>query len=121
MPEFQTRGLLSPKSYVDVLAEPRKFDFLYTNCLPNYPPIGIPVSIDKQLILPKLAAFYNNLLKIHPIFEFGLFYLWWNPPIAKPNFAKKHTKRQPHNTYTKSMREPQPQDFKWDGNGFCYL
>ena len=28
------RGLLSPKSYVDVPAGPQKFDFLYTNFLP---------------------------------------------------------------------------------------
>ena len=57
-------GLLSPKSYVDVPAEPRKFDFLYTNFSPNYPPIGkpIPFSIEKRPILPNLDAFYNNLL-----------------------------------------------------------
>ena len=65
-------GLLSLKSYVNVPAEPQKSDFLYTNFSPNYPPISIPFSIEKQPILPKLGAFYNNLLKIHPIFEFGL-------------------------------------------------
>ena len=47
-------GLLSPKSYVDVPAEPWKFDFLYTNFLPNYPPISIPFSTEKHPILPKL-------------------------------------------------------------------
>ena len=32
-------NLLPPKSYVDVPARPRKSDFLYTNFLPNSPPI----------------------------------------------------------------------------------
>ena len=51
-------------------------------CLPNlyqffaqlgvYPPISIPFSIEKDPILPKLGAFYNNFHKMHPIFEFGL-------------------------------------------------
>ena len=68
-------GLLSPKSYVDVPAEPQKSDFLYTNVSLNYPLISIPFSIEKHPILPKLGAFYNDLLKIHPIFEFGLFRL----------------------------------------------
>ena len=69
-------GLLLPKSYMDVPAEPRKFDFLYTNFSPNYPPISIPFTIEKHQILPKFGAFYNYLLKIHPIFEFGLLHLW---------------------------------------------
>ena len=43
-------GLLSAKSYVDVPAEPLKFDFLYTNFLPNYSPISIPFSIEKHPI-----------------------------------------------------------------------
>ena len=66
-------GLLLPKSYVDVPAEPQKPDFLYTNFSSDYPPISLPFSIEKHPILPKLGAFYNNLLKIHPIFEFGHF------------------------------------------------
>ena len=37
-------GLLSPKTYVDVPAEPQKSDYLYTNFLPNFPPISIPFS-----------------------------------------------------------------------------
>ena len=43
---------------------------------PNYPPISIPFLIKKNNniaehpILPKLCAFCNNLLKIHPIFFF---------------------------------------------------
>ena len=67
-------GLLLPKSYVDVPAEPQKSDFLCTNFLPNCPPISKPFSIDNHPILLKLGAFYNNLLKIHPIFEFELFH-----------------------------------------------
>ena len=62
------RGVLLPKSYVDVPAEPQKFEFFHTSFLPNYPPISIPFSIEKHPILSRLHAFYNNLLKIHPIF-----------------------------------------------------
>ena len=55
----------------DVPAEPRKFDILYTNFSPNYPPISVLFSIKNYSILPK---FHNNLLKVHPIFEFGKFH-----------------------------------------------
>ena len=61
-------GVLSPKSYVDVPAGPRKSDYLYTNFLPNFPPISIPFSKEKHPILIKLGAFYNNLPKIHSIY-----------------------------------------------------
>ena len=44
-----------------------KFDFLYTNFVPNFPPISIPFSKEKHPILTKLGAFYNNLPHIHPI------------------------------------------------------
>ena len=60
--------LLPPKSYVDVPARRRKSDFLYTNFLPNFPPINIPFLKKKHPILTKLGAFYNNLPKIHPIY-----------------------------------------------------
>ena len=66
-------GVLSPKSYVDVPAGPRKSDYLYTNFLPNFPPISIPFSEEKHPIWIKLGAFYNNLPKIHPI------YVIWAP------------------------------------------
>ena len=66
-------GVLSPKSYVDVPAGPRKSDYLYTNFLPNFPPINIPFSKEKHPIWIKLGAFYNNLPKIHPI------YVIWAP------------------------------------------
>ena len=86
---IRSGGLLSPKSYMDVPAEPRKSDFLYINFSPNYQPISIPFSIEKHLILPKLGAFYNNLLKIHPIFEFGLFRLCWRPAHRYTKFREK--------------------------------
>ena len=66
-------GVLSPKSYVDVPAGPRKSDYLYTNFLPNFPPISIPFSKKKHPIWIKLGAFYNNFHKIHPI------YVIWAP------------------------------------------
>ena len=66
-------GVLSPKSYVDVPAGPRKSDYLYTNFLPNFPPISIPFFKEKHPIWIKLGAFYNNLPKIRPI------YVIWAP------------------------------------------
>ena len=54
-------------------ARPRKSDYLYTNFLPNFPPISIPFSKEKHPIWIKLGAFYNNLPKIHPI------YVIWAP------------------------------------------
>ena len=50
-------GLLSPKSYVDVPTGPWKSDFLYTNFLPNFPPISIPFLKEKHPILNKLGVF----------------------------------------------------------------
>ena len=73
---------------LDVPAKPQKFDFLYTNFSPNYPPISIPFSIEKHPILPKLGAFYNNLFKIHPIFEFGLLHRWWKPTDRYTKFCE---------------------------------
>ena len=61
-------GLLSPKSYVDVPAEPQKSDYLYTNFLPNFPPINIPFSKEKHPILTKLGAFLQHLAKNTPNF-----------------------------------------------------
>ena len=72
-------GLLSPKSYVDVPAGPRKSDYLYTNFLPNFPPINIPFSKEKHPILTKLDAFYNIWPKIHPIF-----WIWAASSLMKP-------------------------------------
>ena len=66
-------GVLSPKSYVDVPAGLRKSDYLYTNFLPNFPPISIPFLKENHPIWIKLGVFYNNLHKIHPI------YVIWAP------------------------------------------
>ena len=90
--------LLSPKSYVDVPAGPRKSDYLYTNFLPNFPTINIPFSKEKHPILTKLGAFYNIWPKIHPIFlNLGCFISDEKPPITIPDFAKKRPKmRQAH-------------------------
>ena len=71
--KIKLRGLLSPKSYVDVPAGPRKSDFLYTNFLPNFPPISILISKENHAILTKLGAFLKSLPKIHPI------YVIWAP------------------------------------------
>ena len=75
----------------------KKSDFLYTNFSPNYPPIGVPFSIEKHLILPKLGAFYHIICSKYTQFlNLGSFVSDENPPIAIPNFAKKHPKRQAH-------------------------
>ena len=50
----------------------------------------------KYWILLKLGAFYNNLLKIHQIFEFGLLCPWWKPTICYTKFHKKVLQRQAH-------------------------
>ena len=74
-------GLLSPKSYVDVPAGPRNFDFHYTNFLPNYTPISIPILLEKHLIWPKLGAF-------SPAYQLSKFPGF----IFKPNRLVKMTK-----------------------------
>ena len=83
------RGLLSPKSYVDVPAGPRKSDYLYTNFLLNFPPISIPFSKEKHPIWPNWVLFTIICPKYTQIYN-------KKPPIAIPNFAKKRPKRQAH-------------------------
>ena len=102
-----SRGLFWPKSFLGVPAEPRKFDFLYANFLPKYPPISLPFLIENHPILPKCCAVYNNLLKIHPLFEFGLLRLWWKPTGCCTKFCKKAPQKAGTYTYfTTSMWEP---------------
>ena len=98
-------GVLSPKSYVDVPAGPRKSDCLYTNFLPNFPPISIPFSKEKHPILIKLGAFYNNLPKIHPIFNLNLgsFVSDENPPDRYTKFREKVPQKAGTYTYIMSM------------------
>ena len=76
---FTRGGGSFTKSYVDVSAGPRKSDYLYTNFLPNFPPISIPFSKEKHPIWIKLGAFYNNLPKIHPIYV-----IWAPSSLMKP-------------------------------------
>ena len=94
-------GLLSPKSYVDVPAGPGKSYYLYTNFLPNFPPINIPFLKEKHPILTKLGAFYSIWSKIHPI------YVIWTPlslmktpdrytKYCEKKKKKKRPKRQAH-------------------------
>ena len=66
------RGLLSPKLYVDVPAGRQKIRLSLYQFLPNFPPISILFLKERHPNLTKLGAFYNNLPKIHPIYEFGL-------------------------------------------------
>ena len=85
----------SPKSYVDVPAGRRKSDFLYTNFLPNFPPICRLYHFRKKSTqLTKLGAL-TILPKIHPIYVIlaPSSLMEPPPPIAIPNFAK----RQAHN------------------------
>ena len=74
---------------MDVPTTPQKSDFLYTNSLPNFPPIIIPFSKEKHPILTKLNVFYHNLLKIHPIYVFWAPLSLMKPSIDIPNLAKK--------------------------------
>ena len=89
--------LLSPKSYMDVPAGSQKSDFLYTNFLPNFPPISILFLKKKK----KSTQFwpnwvlYNNLPKMHPI------YVIWAPssdetPNSYTKFCKKSTPKGRH-------------------------
>ena len=105
-------GLLSPKSYVDVPAGPRKSDYPYTNFLPNFPHHHYTIFERKALNLTKLGAFYNNLPQIHPI------YVIWapsssdeNPLIAIPNFAKRCPKRQAHIRIPCQCENPPPRTY----------
>ena len=98
-------GLLSPlKSYVDVPAGPRKSDFLYTNFLPNFPPINTPILKEKHPILTKLGAFCNNLPKIHQICNLGSFVSDETPPPDRyTKFREKAPQKAGTYTYTKSV------------------
>ena len=102
-------GVLSPKSYVDVPDGPRKSDYLYTNFLPNFPPISIPFSKEKHPIWIKLGAFYNNLPKIHPI------YVIWAPsslmktPRSLYQISRKSAPKGRHiYVYQVNVRTPPP-------------
>ena len=78
------------------------------NFLPNFPPISIPFSKEMHPILTELGAFYNNLPKIHPSYVIWAPLSLMKPPIAIPNFAKKHPKRQAHIRIPCQCENPPP-------------
>ena len=73
--------------HMDVPAAPQKFDFLYTNFSPNYPPN-----------FAQIGCFLQQFAQNTP----NSFISKKNLPIAIPNFMKKYLKRQAH-TYTCTM------------------
>ena len=79
---------------------------LYTNFLLNFPPISIPFSKEKHPILTKLAAFYNNSPKIHPIYVIWAPSSLMNPPDRYTTFREKAPQKADTYTYTKSIWEP---------------
>ena len=96
-----------------------KSDYLYTNFLPNFPPISIPFSKEKHPIWIKLGAFYNNLPKIHPI------YVIWAPssltktPDRYTKFREKVPQKAGTYRYTTSMWEPpRAWDSKYKGQSY---
>ena len=92
-----SEGVFSPKLYVDVPAGSQKFDFLYTNFLNNYPPIGILFL--KAPTFDWIGCFFTTiLLKIQPI------YVIWAPLSLIRTYRSLGIIRQAH---TMSMRTPQ--------------
>ena len=94
--------------YVDVPAGPQKSDFLYTNFLSNLPPSVYHFQKKSTQFCPNWALF--TIICQSSLCSLGSIISDENPPIAIPNFAKKHPKRQAH------MRIPcqcenHPQDF----------
>ena len=87
--------LLLPKSYyMDVPAEPWKFEFLYINFSSNCPPFSIPFLIQNYPILPKLGALTIICSKYTQFLNFGSFISVENLQITIPNFAKYKTKQK---------------------------
>ena len=79
----------------------KNLTFPLTNFSPNYPPINIPFLFEKLQICPNWVLFTMIASKYTQFFFFfffdlGSFISDRNPPIAIPNFAKKHSKRQAH-------------------------
>ena len=100
-------GVLSPKSYVDVPAGPRKSDYLYTNFLPNFPPISIPFSKEKHPIWIKLGAFYINLPKIHPIYVIWAPWSLMKTPRSLYQISRKSAPKGRHiHVYHVNVRTP---------------
>ena len=86
--------------------------------LPNFKNMTFSIPIFSQLPTPqytifnrkaqissKLGAFYNNLLKIHLMFEFGIC-LWWKPTDWYTKFCEKAHQKAGIYKYTMSMWTP---------------
>ena len=102
-------GVLSPKSYVDVPAGPRKSHYLYTNFLPKFPPISVPFSEEKHPIWIKLGAFYNNLPKIHPIYVISAPSSLMKTPWSLYQISRKGAPKGRHiHVYHVNVRTPLP-------------
>ena len=109
---------------MDVPAGPRKSDYLYTNFLPNFPPVSIPFSKEKHPIWIKLGAFYNNLQKIHPI------YVIWAPsslmktPRSLYQISRKGAPKGRHTyVYHVNVRTPPPGAYNvcvYNPRNFCF-
>ena len=69
------------------------FDFFYTYFCLHLPHISERISYKKHKTVLKSGAFYDDLLKNHPIYvELGTFVCDETPQIAIPKFAKRHPK-----------------------------
>ena len=80
---------------------------------------SVYTTFEKHPTLTKLGDFYNNLSKIHPIYVIWAHLSLMKPPIAIPNFAKKHPKRQAH-IRTPSQCERTPQASSYLANGWTW-
>ena len=97
---------------MDMPAECRKSVFLYTDFLPNFPPISISFLKEKHPILATLGALFKFAQNTPNLCNLGSFVSDENPPIAIPKFVIKHPKRQAHRpTYNMSMWEPLPREW----------
>ena len=83
--------------------QPWKSEFLYTDFLPNFPPISIPFQ-KKHPILTKLGALYNNMPKIKVIW--ALSSRMKTPQSLYQILQKSALKGRHIYTYTMSMWEP---------------
>ena len=74
--------------------------------LSNFSPVSIPFLKAKHPIFTKLAAFYNNLPKIHPIKVIWVPSSLMNPSHCYTKFCEKVPQKAGTYTYAMSMRDP---------------
>ena len=90
-------GLLFPKSYVDMPAKPKKFDFLwYTNFLPNYPTISIPFLIENTKFCVNWVHFTTICSKYTQCINLDSFNCDENPPNPLYQIWQKNTSKDRH-------------------------